>query len=95
MSGIRIEIDGGKRAIILRDDAPSSRLRWGEDKGLPTNTEHALACEVRDLRELLTACGQQFRFYEKNHRAKNTDDARAKAIVNAEFAARCEALVAR
>lgn len=53
MAETLIEFDGGKRAIVLRDDAPSSRLRYGVDGGLPTNAEHALACEVRDLRQRL------------------------------------------
>lgn len=50
MTETRIEVAGGKYGVILRDDGPSTALRYGEDKGLPTNREHALACEVRDLR---------------------------------------------
>jgi len=39
---------------------------------------------------LLQDCARQFRFYEANHRAKNTEDGLAKAEVNAQMATTIE-----
>lgn len=54
---------------------------------------HAARDHIEALRAMIKECGEQFRFYQKNHEAKGTPDSDAKAKVNAEIAARCEALV--
>lgn len=47
------------------------------------------------IRELLAEAGRQFRFYEKQHRAKpRSEDTLAKAEVNRALAARIEAVLA-
>lgn len=59
MSERLIEVVGGKYGVMLRDDRASARTRWGEDRGLPTNTEHALACEVSRLRDQIAGLRRQ------------------------------------
>ena len=46
--------------------------------------------DARAVEGLIRDCAKQFRFYEKSHAAKGTPDGDAKAIVNAQFAQRCE-----
>lgn len=48
---------------------------------------------IRMLLQVI-AMGDQFRFYERQHRAKGTVESAQKADVNAAWAANCEALVA-
>lgn len=92
----RITVCDGKYTLVM-DPTGLRALRYGEDWRdlIGDGFVMALGHEILELREMLTACGQQFRAYEKSLLAKDTDDSRAKAIVNAEFAARCEAMVSR
>jgi hypothetical protein len=52
------------------------------------------AAITEDASELIQACAAQFREYERQHRAKGTPEADAKAEVNAAFAKRCEEALA-
>lgn len=49
------------------------------------------AIQLRD--SLLKEAGELFRFYEKQHRAKNTEESTVKAERNAEIASRIEAIL--
>lgn len=46
--------------------------------------------EAGALKSQLIICSRQFRFYEQQHRAKNTPESTIKAEVNADIAAQCE-----
>lgn len=45
---------------------------------------------LRQAEALIRQHAEQFRYYERNHRAKGTDDATRKAEVNAELAQAAE-----
>lgn len=49
--------------------------------------------QVTTLREALAEAACKFRYYETQHRAKNTEDSLAKAVVNADLASRLEAIL--
>jgi hypothetical protein len=44
--------------------------------------------------ELLAQAARQFRFYEQNHRNKNTEDSLKKADVNSDYASEIEEYLA-
>lgn len=48
---------------------------------------------TEDAADLIQACADQFRDYERQHRAKGTPEADAKAEVSAAFARRCTAML--
>jgi hypothetical protein len=48
---------------------------------------------TEDASDLIQACADQFREYERQHRAKGTPEGDAKAEVDAEFARRCLAML--
>lgn len=52
--------------------------------------EESLGVRVRALEDALRRAAKQFRLYEKLHRDKGTDEARAKANSNMIFAQLCE-----
>lgn len=99
MTEERINTCEGKYTAVLRADGSSTALRYGQEwpayAGVHQldNLTVALARDLQAARAMVKECGEQFRFYQKNHEAKGTPDADAKAKVNAEIAARCEALV--
>ena len=49
---------------------------------------------MKEALELLAAAARQFRFYEQNHRAKNTEDSLKKADVNSDYASEIEEYLA-
>lgn len=49
---------------------------------------------LQPFRYMLHECGQQFRFYQRQHEAKKTPEANEKAKVNEKLADRIEALLA-
>jgi hypothetical protein len=55
----------------------------------------ALKANVEELVECLRKAAEQFRFYEISHRKKGTPDGDAKAITNADFAEKAEALITK
>lgn len=50
---------------------------------------------LQEIIDALTVCANQFKFYEEQHRAKNTPDDDAKADVNRALADSVRALIAR
>jgi len=48
-----------------------------------------------DLYDALIKCRKQFDYYRQQHLAKNTPEANVKAIINGEFAAICDAALAK
>lgn len=69
----------------LHDTKAEARAAWNRRAPAPQAQPDARAVEG-----LIRDCAKQFRFYEKSHAAKGTPDGDAKAIVNAQFAQRCE-----
>ena len=48
---------------------------------------------IVELELMLAAAARQFRFYEAQHRQKDTREGYAKALINRQYAERCEALL--
>lgn len=72
-------------ALITADTPADAIAAWNRRAPAPQAQPDARAVEG-----LIRDCAKQFRFYEKSHAAKGTPDGDAKAIVNAQFAQRCE-----
>lgn len=75
---------------------------WDRGGGDPTLAEvetmeaNARLIEaVHDLLAMVQEAAKQFRFYQAQHAAKDTPEADAKAVVNADLALRCEAAISR
>lgn len=68
---------------------------WTELMGCPAPRDGAVYRAAPHLILAVTEAANQFRFYERQHRAKKTPEAEAKAEVNRELAERFEALVVK
>ena len=71
---------------------PSGKKRWNNGRSLYITLEDFWEIWVNDMsaNDLLEKAAKTFRFYEKNHRAKNTEDSLKKAEVNAALAKEIE-----
>jgi len=80
------------------DGRTIATIRYNYDPKDKVELKGANAWLIRSAPELFGACmkaAAQFRFYEKNHRAKGTPEADEKAEVNRQLAEELEALCER
>lgn len=97
------DLDGGIYAEGCEVRVRSKRTARGITLGGPiaeaqneqTAAEIARRCAAFEpMLEELKQAAKQFRFYERQHLAKGSEEGEAKAAVNSRFAARIEAIIA-